>query len=280
MLSRRIFKEPLFHFFLMGVGIFAWFWVLNPVEPTPHSTQKITVTPRHLAFMAQQFEATRKRPASPEDLIALIDAYVQEEVLVREARALGLDQGDGIIRNRLAQKMTFLTTSAAQAAEPGDAVLGAFFEENKKLYKSRERVSFEQVGLAKNADAEAAKTALMQGQYPAEHAASFLLPQGMALSVKQVVDGTFGTGFFVQIRVLKPGKWGGPVQSGYGLHLIKLIQHQPAEVPPFDRVRDRVLMDWRRARAQELTEAQLEQMRAQYEIVAPNADEIKIWLGQ
>lgn len=277
---RRILTEPLFHFFLLGLAIFAWFWALNPTGSGSENRQNITVTSQQVVLLAHQYKAARRRFPTPDELSNLIDAYVQQEVLVREARALGLDQSDGIIRNRLAQKMTFLATSAAQAAEPSDAALGAFFEDNQKSYLTRERVRFEQVALAQGADAEAAKAALNKGQTPTDLATSILLPQGMALSAEQVVDGTFGIGFFAQIRTLEPSVWGGPVRSGYGLHLIKLLQHQPATVPPLQDIRERVLLDWRKARVQELTEAQVKQMRAQYEISVPEAAEIESLVGQ
>ena len=90
--------------------------------------ERIDVTEADVVRLTQQFEATVRRPPSESELSGLIDGYIREEVLVREARALSLDRDDAIVRQHLAQKMQFLLESDAEAAVATDAELRAYFE--------------------------------------------------------------------------------------------------------------------------------------------------------
>ena len=114
----RLLKEPLFQFLLLGLVIFGWFYWKNPPEDEAASSDRIIVDETDLKWLSEQFRSTRQRPPTRSELTALMNQMVREEVLVREALALGLDQGDNVVRNRLAQKMVFLTTSLAQSMEP------------------------------------------------------------------------------------------------------------------------------------------------------------------
>ncbi len=277
----KILKEPFFHFALLGIGIFVWFGIANPQSSAEPEANEIVVTEKLVRSLNAQYEAKLNRPPSLEDLQASIDRYINTEIMVREARALGIDQGDGIVRNRLVQKMGFLTSSAAQSVVPDDATLAGHLEENAERFARPAVVSFRQIGLREGLSQEdiaGILVTLTKGEMPDEEVISRLLPNIIDLATAQQVDGTFGRGFFAQITDLPKGQWAGPVQSGYGVHLIHVDVFQAASTPPLDEIRDKVLADWRRALAQQLKDAQETALRGNYVVTRPTQAQIEGWL--
>ena len=125
----RLLREPLLHFLLIGAAVFGAF-ALRDAPEAPQEAGAIVLTLPRVQELIDGFEANWRRAPTPKELDGLIDGYLAEEVLVREALALALDQGDAVIRQRLAQKMAFLIESAVQAVEPGAGELRGFFQEN------------------------------------------------------------------------------------------------------------------------------------------------------
>jgi parvulin-like peptidyl-prolyl isomerase len=276
----RLFREPLFHFFLLGLAIFSWFVWLNPPDPDAAESNRIVIDERDVQRLDAQFQRTWQRPPTEVELKSLIEAIVREEVLVREAQALGLDQGDAVIRNRLSQKMAFLTTSVAQSMEPDDAELAEYLAQYPDRFVRSGKIAFEQVQLTPDTDPSTALAAIKDGADPVSLAERSLLPPVMQPSPEQSVDATFGRGFFAALADLPVGEWAGPIQSGYGAHLVRVQQFQPAELPPLEDVREEVLLEWRREASQKLTEAQIEGLKAQYEIVVPDDTALAEWTSK
>ncbi len=269
----RLLKEPLFHFFLMAVAVFAWFSLLNPPSDTSEAPDRIVVDTSDVDRLLNQYEATWRRPPTAKELDTMIGGLVREEVMVREARALGLDTGDGVIRGRLVQKMDFLTTSVAQAMEPDDETLQGFLNANAERFTVPGQTAFAQVYLGQEAGADTVTTtlaALSGGADPQTQGARSLLPGGMPLAPARTINGTFGRGFAEALAALPVGTWAGPVQSGYGAHLVRVTERTSAALPPFDTIREDVLLEWRRDTTEELAKAQYEALEAGYDIEVPD----------
>ncbi len=278
-----ILKEPLFHFFLLGVAIFGWFSYLNPAPSEPDSGNQIVVDMQDINRLIDQFQSTWQRPPTPEELAELQEAFLRQEVLVREARLLGLDQGDIVVRNRLAQKMEFLTLSLAQASEPDDATLQAHLAENRAHFLRPERVAFEQVAVGptpETARVDEMLDALNRGADPAQFAGPSLLPAALPLSPAQKVDATMGRGFHALLNDLPVGQWVGPVPSGFGYHLVRVNTREPAQLPAFDDIREDVLFDWRRKLKSDLSEAQFDALKEKYDLITPAPEDIARRLDQ
>ena len=265
----KLLREPLFHFFLLGVLIFAWFTVQDDGVPSQSDPSQIVIDAQDIERLKAQFEGARQRPPTDAEMQSLVNSLVEEEILVREALALGLDQGDGVVRMRLAQKMSFLTTSVAQSLQPDDADLIAFMEQTPEAYQTAPRVSFRHVMLRPDEDPAAVAVTLNAGGNPNGIGARSLLPETLNQVVQTAVDGTFGRGVFDQIAVLPQGQWAGPVASGYGTHLVFVEAFTPARMLPFEEVREDVLQNWRRDQAEALTKAQMQAFRANYDIQLP-----------
>ncbi|UUV08037.1 peptidylprolyl isomerase [Ruegeria sp. YS9] len=269
----RVLKEPLLHFFLIGAAIFVWFHIIAPESENVEDIEKITLDEDDVALLSARFEAQWKRPPSDAELKALVDASIREEVLVREARKLGLDRGDPLIRTRLSQKMDYLTEAIATSIVPNDEDLEVFLQENAERYATPVMVAFHQVFLGEKpgeAEIENALATLRAKQDVSDLGGSTLLPASMPLSATRVIESVFGGGFSKGITEVETGRWTGPIQSGYGIHLVQVVAIEPSQTPPLAEIHDAVLRDWRREMSEALAQAQYDTLAENYEIVAPD----------
>lgn len=276
----KFIKDPAFHFLLISIGLFALFF-LAPKEPTPTVAQsnfEITVTESDARNLTQLFKATWQRQPTEDELQTLVDSKVRDEIIVREARALGLDQADSAINTRLVQKMKFLTDSVAQSITPSGDELQAYFEENQQRFEVGGKVSFVQVYLGSQATQETVDetlSALRSGTSPRELGVPTMLPSEISTSQQRQVDGQFGSGFFNSIEQGALNEWLGPIQSGLGYHLVIVTRKSGAQVPQLEDIRENVLSDWRREMATEFYEAQFDGFKEQYTISIPTGVQIR-----
>jgi hypothetical protein len=201
---------------------------------------------------------------------------VEEELLAREARALGLDQGDTVVRRRLAQKLGFLVDDTSQMVEPGDDELRDFYSANLDRFRTEPRLSFAQVFFSteRRPDAEAdARAALMKvaatvkGGNPVDVGDPWLLEENFTDIGRRDLSSRFGADFADAVFALAPGSWHGPIRSSFGLHLVQITHIQASEVRPFEAVRAAVAEEWRRDREMEIKAAYLGKLRAKYGLV-------------
>lgn len=265
---RDLLREPLVHFFAIGLTVFAIFGDGGSRSVAP-SQGVIEVTPAQVTRLAQQFQAVWRRRPSEVELRGLVADYVREEVYYREALALGLDRDDAVIRRRLRQKMEFLSETGAEQLAIDEADLRAWYEMNRARYSLPPRLTFRQLLFASE---EAAEQALAEGVDPASSGRATLLPQQMESAGALAVEGTFGEGFFDAVSRLSPGDWQGPIISTFGAHLVQVIDMEAASLLEFDEVRDVVEGEWRREAADELRETQYQALRARYEVVLPGEE--------
>jgi len=263
---QRVVRDPLVHFLLAGGLLFAAFAMLHPADNTGGAEGKTIVVDkpglmalmqyRSAAFQPKYFEA-RFAALTPKDRQALIDGYVQEEALVREARALGLDQGDYVIRRRLVQKMMYLMDDAATATfAPTDADLQRYFQSHRDAYRAPATVTFTHVfldnevahpgGARKAAEAVQRTLELKQAGFadaPA-YGDRFAYLQNYVERTPDFVGSQFGQGFAADIARLQPSsRWQGPIRSDYGWHLVLLTERKASAAPSFASVKEQVKDD-------------------------------------
>ncbi len=266
----RFIREPLVHFLILGALLFGLFQAVSASDDIEISERVIRVTETDIDRMRTRFQAVWTRPPTEQELGNLIDAFVREEVFVREAIALSLDRDDTIIRQRLSQKMEFLLQSIAGMKEPTDEELLRQFEQDIQIYSEAPRYALLQVYLGQDAAAEADVAALLEqlrgGSDHTQIGQRSLLPMTLPLTSSRELDARFGEGFATNLGVLSQGEWTGPVSSGFGQHLIKVVdimQHAPVD---FLDVRERVEVSWRRDHLEAATTAQFEALAENYRI--------------
>lgn len=270
---KRLLREPLFHFLVIGGWLFLLWSAVSGPAPAPANS--IIVGPERVAQLAAGYEAVWKRPPSDRELQTIVDNFVREEVYYREALALGLDRDDTIIRRRLQQKMEFLTDSGADIIEPETGELEAYYRANEEEFQDAPVVSLEQIylGQAPTPDRIASTLAALQsdeGADPLSFGERTMLPYRTALATSTQIDGAFGSGFFAALEQLPMGEWEGPVESGYGLHLARVNDRRAARVPPLKEVRDEMLREWKQEKAAELREQVYLRLRERYVVELPD----------
>ena len=270
--SARWLREPLLHFLLLGAVIFAAYSVVS--KRTSGEPGKIVITQGQIAAMAESFVRTWQRPPTRRELEGLIRDRVQEEVYCREAMALGLDQDDSVIRRRLRQKMEFVTDDVAAQAEPTDAELNAYLSAHPDAFRVEWQFTFSQVYLNPERHGEhlARDTAqllakLNQAGGRADVSAlgdPFLLEHYFEATPASEIGKQFGEKFAANLSELSPGRWQGPVESGYGQHLVFVSGRTEGRVPELAEVRDAVSRDFANARRLEANRKFYEAMLKRY----------------
>lgn len=259
-------REPLVHFLVAGFVLFvALTWSSgSAVDP---ASRAITVDRATQAQLALQFERTMGRAPTDAELDSAIARYVRDEVLYREALRLGLDQGDAVVRRRLVTKMDQSASAAAEAAEPDEAVLRAFYDDNRGRYAGDGAVSFDQLYFAGEGAARAALRRAGQSSDWESLGEAISLPQTLDNISQQEVQTRLGVAFAEALTELKPGEqWHGPIRSGFGWHIVRLRGREAGDEPAFEDMRERVANDWRSAEIATRKERAFEVLREAYRV--------------
>jgi peptidyl-prolyl cis-trans isomerase C len=279
-LMRRWAEEPLLHFLLAGAAIFAVYTLLNPPSQwTVQDNSKILLTKDDLRQLAIMWLAQGHPPPTNDQLRVLVEQKVAEEILSREAMSLGLDKDDEIIKRRLAQKMDFLAEDVAALQEPGTTELRAWFAKNLDRFALPPRMSFRHLYFsfdrgASARDAAAAALTQVSGK-PADSpgiaslADPFMFHDYYADRDPEQVAKEFGPDFAKALFQLNPGEWQGPIQSGYGWHLVFIDSSEPRRAPAFEEVEPDVKSAWLDERQSEVKRKAFEAMRTRYTVIVP-----------
>lgn len=273
--------EPLLHFLVVGVIVFSAYRILNPEPEQATDTREIELTKDDVRQMAISWLAQGRSLPTTDQLQSLLDQKVTEEVLSREAVALGLDRDDQIIKRRLAQKMDFLAADVAALEDPSDAVLAAWFQQNAAGFALPPHASFRHLYFSSDkhggAAGDAAAAALLQiaGRSPdapdaAKVADPFMFQNHYGDATPDQMAKEFGPDFAATLFQLKPGSWQGPVQSGYGWHLVWVDSIDPGRVPAFEEVKPQVKSAWIDERYREVKRTALDEMRSRYVVTMPS----------
>lgn len=250
---RPLWREPLLHFLVVGAALYALDLTAG-AAPEASGTAPIVVTEDFVRSV--RAELRRDGGAVDEAAVqAAVDRYVEEEALVREARRLGLDRGDLVVRRRLVQKMEFLMGDLAVAAEPTEAELRTWLEEHAAEYALPARATFRHVYFSRDRHGEnttsAARAALDAGlsDTPPDDAGDpFLLGSRFEGLTEAETARRFGPAFAAAVFSLPEGEWRGPIASAYGAHVVRVETRTPARSARLEDVRARVRADVRAAR--------------------------------
>ena len=254
-------REPLLHFLAAGAAIFLLYRLVGGGEEGP---REIVVSEAQIEALADGFARTWMRPPTATEIRGLVDDYVREEVYYREAMTLGLDRDDTVIRRRLRQKMEFVSDDVASMHEPTDAELQAYLDKNSAAFVDPPVLSFEQRLFSSDRRGEAAlgdaRRAL--GQLTAGKTAPAatvgdpsLLPPGMTNATPRDIANTFGEAFAAEVEDAPLERWLGPVQSPFGVHVVRLSSRTAGRLPPLAEIRPVVLREWQASRQEEVNEA-------------------------
>jgi hypothetical protein len=266
-------KEPLLHFAVAGVVLFSVYAWLNESRLEANRVEPVRIGAGEVQWLRETYTNQWLRPPDANELQGLVADLVDEELLAREAQAMGLGENDTIVRRRLAQKLKFLIEDTSRLAEPTDPELRQYFEKNAALFETGATVSFTHIFFNPQNRADAARdaSAALAGLQNAgsnargdEIGDRFLLDYEFRDVDEQTVSNMFGEDFAKAVFALQPGQWSGPLKSGYGLHLAFASAGMAASKPQFDTVRDKVAEEWRREKEESINRDYLARLREKY----------------
>lgn len=277
---KKLVREPLVHFLAIGAGLF----LLNGLfggSYGPQSGQhanRIVVSKGQVEHLTAQFARTWQRPPTEAEVKGLIDEHVLDEISYREALALGLDRDDPTIRRRLRLKLETLNEDIVAAVPPSDEDLQKFLEKHPDSFRREPQVAFRQVFLnpdrrGRKADEDARNLlARLRAAGPDVDLAGLgdplmMFSNDLALSPDWEIRRLFGKEFATSVFELAPGRWEGPIRSGYGLHLVLVTERTPGSLPELSEVREEVEREWLFARKKAVQEAIHKKLLERYTVV-------------
>lgn len=268
----RMTRNPLFQFLVLGLVLFGLYYAVR--DEDSQDDRQIVVSATQIEQLSAIWQKQWRRPPTPQELKGLIDSFVREEVLYREAKSLGLDRDDTVVRRRLAQKIEFLAQDLATQVEPSDTELETFFQEQSDIFRIPPRISFDHVyvsrdsrGARAEADSEEILEALRAGADPAAQGDRFMLQRRYVRKSPGEVARHFGSRFAAEVIELPTGEWVGPVESGYGLHLIFVESLEEAYLPEFAEVKQDIRDEYLSFRRREVDELFYSKLREGYEVI-------------
>ena len=269
-MSKKILHEPLVHFVLAGVFIFILYSLL---EPGSAGDDDIIVDMATIERFSAEWSRRMKRAPAPEELEGLLADYILKSFYPVKPGPW-MAQDDPV--SAAAVPKGTAAESAAQQVQPADAELLEWYEAHPELYSSDPRLGFKHIYFShdrRDTSAEKDAAALLPRLAGLDENAgqpglgdSFMLPHEFTDISRSQLDRLFGADFAAALLELEPGSWQGPARSGYGYHLVYLLEVRDATQIPFTESRTRVMQDWQRDRYEQVKQELLEELKNRYEI--------------
>jgi hypothetical protein len=267
---RTLIREPMLHFLLIGITLFA---VYQWRAPRDSAGRTIVITRGVVNDLVTQHVAEKGREPSAAELNHLIEAYVHDEVLYREGVKIGLERDDIVVKRRVRQKIDMIVEEDASTRTPTDADLSAYLTANQARFVQPAILTFEQVflGTSTSATGEVRAVAvtyraLRSGVNAAELGEPTLLPHQMTRTPADLVARDFGAAFAAALGQVPIGEWAGPIDSSFGAHYVRVSDRTPAAMPPLAAVRDHVVREWENERRLRARTDAYAKMRSAYHV--------------
>ena len=269
----RLVSEPLVHFVLIGTALF---YIGDQKAAGPLGRNEIVITEGDIDQMLVSWQVQGMPPPPPVAIRGMVEAKVREEVLYREAIAMGLDQDDIIVKRRLAQKMGFLAEDLSALQDPTAEELQEWFQAHREEFAQPPRISFRHVYYSFDTHEKNARAAAAQEVSAAagpKNGDRFMFQNSYAERTEAELLTVFGPAFARNVFTLDAGHWAGPLESGYGWHAVFVENKTPMSVPVFEEVEDDVKAAYMDARRTEFREKSYRMMREKYDVVLPKFEE-------
>lgn len=274
-----VLREPLVHFLVGGGLLFGAWTALAPAESTaPESPQPLELDAQARESILAAHAEQRGIDAVPAGQVeTVVEEWIRDEVLVREARRLELDQGDTIVRRRLVQLMEFVLDAGVEVREPTDADLETWMSSNPSLYRLPARIDLTHVFVdpSRHDDVDAViadlRARLEAGEDPASLGDPFPRERTLRGWSQARLEGEFGRGFGASFEADGDGdEWSGPWTSAFGRHLVRIDARFDPSLPALADVRSRVRADWLSDRRENVRRAAIDALVERYQTaVAP-----------
>jgi peptidyl-prolyl cis-trans isomerase C len=276
---RKAIREPLVHFLLIGLALFGLYSWMERGRVT-NGNYQIVLTLGDLKQLDVSFVSQWHRQPTQEEFRGLVESFIRQEVLYREGLTMGLDKDDTIVKRRMAQKMEFLSEDTASAHEPSTDELKIWYSKNSQKFALADRATFRHLFFGFDRRGQKAQTDALVGltkiasksednPLGKELADPFMFQDYYGDRAPDQLAKEFGPAFAIALFKLKPKMWQGPIESGYGWHLVWIESITPGRVPAFEEVEPDVKTAWLAEQKAIEWEKAYAKMRAKYEVSAP-----------
>ena len=277
---KRLLREPLIHFLLIGAVLFGLYGITQSGRPATASSKEIRLSVDEISQLTLLYQSQWRRPPTPQELQRMVENKVEQEILYREALAMGLDKDDEIVKRRMAQKMQFLAEDVAAAHEPTTTELRSWFEKNSAKFAQPPRLSFRHLyfspdrrGSRARDDAQEALAKLAGQPVDAKIAPAladpFMFQEYYRDRAPEFLGKEMGPQFALAVAKLTPGSWQGPIESGFGWHLVFVDTVIAGRIPAFEEVEPDVRTGWLGEQKALAWQSAYEKMRANYTVLLP-----------
>ncbi len=286
----RLVREPLLQFLVIGACIYGAYALYGtPAETIDDRT--VRVDANRIAAFVGEWEMRWSRPPTRDELNRVTDSYVREDILYRQAVAIGLAEDDPITRRRVAQKLEFLTSDIALSKQPEPGELERYFADNLNLFRQPDQITFSHAFLDpdRRGDATLGDADLLLAHLQAAGEPDPAIPPAgdrfmqqahYPLATEQEVRRQMGSGFAATVMRLAPGQWHGPVLSGFGVHLVYVHDLRQTPAPDFAEVSDTVRKAWTVEQQEQFNEDFFASLKSTYNIEISAIPEDRILDGE
>ncbi len=279
---KKFISEPLLHFVLIG-GLLFFIYDMKQEEIVAENPTSIVITEANIDQLINQWHRRWQRLPSQQELQGLVKAKIHEEVLYREALAMGLDKDDSVVRQRMARKIEFITNDLASLVEPTDSQLQSYLNAHVEKFRLQGQITFSHIYLSADKRGEQLQSEAKELLLQLTSATTdidipalgdpFMSGQLFDSLSDFDVERLFGNAFSEQLFTVSTGKWVGPIKSGYGLHLVRIDARTNSLLPSLVQVRNKVQSEWLREQQKKANDAFYAELHKRYQITIelPNA---------
>ena len=271
-------RKPLIHFLSFGFLLAIVLLVLFGLPAGGDEDRRVIINDSDITQLRAGWYRQWRREPTQQELRGLVEQHVREEVLYREALARGFDENDQVVRRAMQQKMEFLGESQAEGAVPGDEEIQAYYALRKEKYRMPGAASFAHIYFNRdergdNASAAARQTLALLQKAPPDSVDLTKFGDPIMLEPyyrdvdEQQVSSLFGSEFSAALFELEPGRWEGPLASGYGLHLVFLTEKEASVIPELDKIKTLLIDDMQTEAAKAAKELFYTEILRNYQIV-------------
>jgi peptidyl-prolyl cis-trans isomerase C len=250
-------REPFLLFLAVSAVIFALYWM------TTGRPERIEVSSDIQRSLADDYVMMTGRAPDAKARTKLVDDYVTDEILFREAIRRGMHVTDKTTRQRLVDRIRFMIAGAP--SEPDEETLVNHYSENPQLYRSEPRISLEHVFFERTpADPAGMLAQLRSGARIAGD--EYWMGRTLPNYGESMLRGMFGPGFLDAARKAPVGSWIGPVSSSRGVHFVKVTGTGKPALMPYPVVRDQVRQDYLTSASGGLVAAEVKTLEKGYAV--------------
>ena len=274
---KKFIKNPLVFFFILGFVVFGLHSFLNRGNQDNAETFTVDITSADIEWIRSSWEARMKRQPTQQELQGLISSFIRDEILYREALAMGLDDKDLVIQRRLIQKLTFVFEDLAATMEPTDDELKNYMKENQEKYRIPEMMSFTHIYF--NPDKR--KAVLKEAKIVLDRlkSAESSSKEAVSLGDMIMIDSSFrkrspdevarilGKQFADNLFSESEMGWQGPIISTFGPHLVYIEEHIASKMPAFENIREKVKNDFMYDRKKKVIDGAYNAVKSRYTIL-------------